>query len=102
MVESTGPSQYMRKALKEDVKEGKTWYTIYGILYDDDIRQRSSAVVAEESGEKAINELERVLVEEKGYEHMKGQLNADAINTGYKSSKKGLIFAFDKFSNSLL
>jgi hypothetical protein len=91
------PLPYMRKAIKKEAK-----YTVYGILYDDDIKQRSLAVVAEESDEKAINELERALVEGRGYEHMKGQLNAEAMDTGFKTSKKGLIFGFDKFSNSLL
>ena len=95
MVKSAGPSQYTRKAMKKE-------YTIYGILYYDDIKQHTLAVVAEESGGQAINLLEKALVEGKGYEHMKGQLDADAIDTGHKSSKKGLIFGFDKFSNSLL
>jgi hypothetical protein len=98
MVKSAGPSQYTRKAMKKE--EAK--YTIYGILYYDDIKQHTLAVVAEESGEQAINLLEKALVEGKGYEHMKGQLDADEIDTGFKASKKGLIFGFDKFSNSLL
>lgn len=95
MVKSPGPSPHMRKEIKKE-------YSVYGILYDNDIKQRSVAVAAEESGEQAINLLEKALVEGKGYEHMKGQLDADAIDTGFKCSKKGLIFGFDRFSNSLL
>ena len=95
MVKSAGPSQYMRKALKEV-------YTVYGILYYDDIKQRSVAVAAAKTGDEAISMLEEALVEGKGYRFMKGQLNADAIDTGHKSSKKGLVFGFDRCSQSLL
>jgi hypothetical protein len=80
----------------------KKEYTIYEILYDDDIKIRSLAVAAAKTDEEAIGMLEKKLVEGRGYEHMKGQLNAVATDTGYKSSKKGLISGFDRCSNSLL
>jgi hypothetical protein len=98
MTNKPSPSPYARKAIiKEEVK-----YTIYGILYDDDIRRRSVAVAAAKTDEEAIGMLEKALVEGMGYEHMRGQLNADTIDTGFKASKEGLIFAFDRCSNSIL
>jgi len=98
MVNKPSPSPYARKAMKKEEAN----YPIYGILYDDDIRRRSVAVAAAKTDEEAIGMLEKALVEGRGYEHMRGQLNADAIDTGFKASKEGLIFGFDRFSNSLL
>lgn len=90
------PSSSARKAMRN------IEYTIYGILYDDSLGERSVAVVAESSSEEAINELERALVEEKGYEYMKGKTNPEVIDSGFKSFKKGIVFGLDAFSNSLL
>jgi hypothetical protein len=98
MVKPSGPSPYMRKSMKKEHTE----YPIYGILYDDAVGDRSVALSAAESNEEAVGMLEKALVEGKGYERMKGDLNAEVIDTGFKTSKKGLIFGFDVLSHSLL
>ena len=92
------PSDKMRKAMKKE----KTEYNIYGILYDDVTKQRTHATVAAESDEEGIGMLEKSLVDGKGYEFMKGSLNAEAMDTGFKTSKKGIVFGYDELSNSLL
>lgn len=88
---------YSRKSLQRENQ-----YTIYGIVYDDSLGLRSTAVVAEESEDNAISTLEKALVEDKGYETMKGDLNPAVVDTGFKCSRKGIIFGYDAFSNSPL
>ncbi len=82
--------------------KGGTLYNAYAIFYNDAIGQREFAVVADESGEKAVNELEKAVVDGKGYEFMRGRLNPEVIDTGFKTTTKGLVFGFDEISNSYL
>jgi hypothetical protein len=91
------PSPYSRRPLKKSIV-----YNIYGILYDDALGERSIAVASAESDDEALGMLEKSLVEDKGYERMKGDLNAEIILTEFSSPKKGLIFGFDRLSNSYL
>lgn len=88
---------YSRKPMKKSIL-----YNIYGILYNDALGERSIAVAAAESDDEALGMLEKSIVEEKDYEKMKGDLNAEITLTEFKSYKKGLIFKFDRFSNSFL
>jgi hypothetical protein len=95
MVKPPSPSQYMRKAIKKE-------YTIYGILYDGSMGERVTATVAAGSDTEALSMLEKSLIEDKGYEKMKGDLNPEITDTGFKTSRQGLIFGFDTLSNSFL
>ena len=67
-----------------------TEYGIYWILYDNAIANRSVAVCAAESDSEAVNLLKKSLVEGKGYESIKGDLNAAVEKPG--EPKKGLIY----------
>lgn len=100
MVKPAEPSPYMRKSMKKE----RRVYHIYNMLYkyNSNFTEQSFAVAAAESSEEAGNILEKILTEKRGSEYMKGKINLKTTDTGYTTSKKGLIFGFDKLSNSLL
>lgn len=93
MVKSPGPSPYMRKPMKEEE------YNIYGVLYTDKLDDRASVVISAKSEKEAVSILEEAV---RGVGHMNSNLNPDITDTGFKTSKKGLIFGYDQFSNTLL
>lgn len=88
---------YSRKSMKKPVE----LYNAYMIFYNDALGGREFAIVGEDSSEKAENALEKTLVETKGYDLLKGNLNTEVIDLYAKISIKGVI-GFDRYSNSLL
>lgn len=71
----------------------KRMYPIYSIKYNNAADRSSMAVIADESEEKALNKLEKVIVVENGYSWMKKVLLEKAVikNTTYLSPKSGII-----------
>lgn len=79
-----------------------TEYNIYGLIYKDAFENETVAVFAAESDKEAIGMLEESLIKDKGYEYLKNRLDAKAIKTDYKASKKGIVFGYDSLSGSLM
>jgi len=77
-------------------------YNIYGILYKDFLGRKVGAAVSAESDKEAIRILEKAVVDGKGYKRMKGNLDAETMDTRFKTSKKGLVFGYDFLTDSLL
>lgn len=100
--------QNIKQEFKEGVPSKRTAiikptvnYTIYGIFYVDPwLNKNTTATVSAENSEEAIGLLEKSL---NGMGEMitKNDLNAVAEDTGYKTSKKGMIYGYDSFSRSM-
>ncbi len=86
-----------RKAL---VKSNHIEYPIYGLFYKDGFATNAIATCAAESSEEAIEMLEKGLLE-KDMSFLRGPLDTIAEDTGYKTSKKGIIYAYDSMTRSI-
>ncbi len=86
-----------RKSLIEP--SGK--YTIYGLFYKDGPGTNAIAAVASENGEEAVEMLEKSLLEN-DRSFLRVPLDTIAEDTGYKTSKKGIIYAYDSMNRRIL
>jgi hypothetical protein len=87
---------YHRRPIKKNDK-----YVIFGILYEDVGGNQATAVVSEKSGTEAISLLEKAL-EDRGDPNWRLNSNPIAKVTGFKTSRKGIIFGYDWQGNCLI
>lgn len=85
-----------RKALIKPSVE----YSIYGLFYKDGFATNAIATCAAESNEEAIEIFEKALLE-KDMSFLRVPLDTIAEDTGYTTSKKGIIYAYDSMTRSI-
>jgi hypothetical protein len=71
----------------------KKMHTIYGILYHDRFKQCTVASVAADSGDEALNLLEKTLIKRK--QTINKDLGYEIIPTKDKTLRKGLYRKYD-------
>lgn len=73
-------------------------YTIYGVYYVDRFENKTFAVIAAESDKNAISLLEQAV-----QPSLRGT-NFDPVaeETRFKTSKKGIVFGYDSFSDATI
>jgi hypothetical protein len=71
----------------------KKTYTVYGILYHDNFKQCTVASVAANSGDEALNLLEKTLIKRK--QTINKDLSSEIIATKYQTLRKGLYRKYD-------
>ena len=87
--------------MRKPLKKSKIEYKIYGIFYQEQKFNDMIATCAAESSEEALSFLEEAL-EDKGFKHVRGPLNAVVEDTGFKTEKKGIIYGYDSLSRKIL
>lgn len=87
-----------RKAL---TRSNPLEYTIYGLFYKDGPGTSAVATVAAENGNEAINMLEKEFSKAK-MNFLRWPIDAIVEDTGYKTSKKGIIYAYDSITRRIL
>jgi len=75
-------------------------YPIYGLFYKDGFATNAIATCAAELNEEAIEMFEKTLLE-KDMSFLRGPLETIAEDTGYTTSKKGIIYAYDSMTRKI-
>lgn len=86
-----------RKAL---VKSNPMEYPIYGLFYKDGPGTDAIAAIAAENDKEAISMLEKVFSQAE-MNFLRFPLDTIAEDTGYKTSKKGIIYAYDSITRKV-
>lgn len=86
---------------RSPIKTNPVEYTIYGLFYKDGPGTNAVATVAAENDKEAISMLEKAFSEAE-MNFLRWPTNTVAEDTGYKTSKKGIIYAYDSITRSIL
>ncbi len=75
-------------------------YNIYVVSFRNIVEEYSTAIISAKSEDEAESMLEKEIVKEKDADYMKGKINSTVKDTGFKASKKGIIFGMGMYFHS--